>query len=88
MIGTRVSTREWVALASAPLELSISQTAGETFSSKSTAPSPASAGSVRAIAATSATAALSLSIALPAPAEGALAQTGAEGPSTSSGHGV
>jgi hypothetical protein len=43
------STAPAVAFPSAPLELSMSLTAGESLSSSSTAPSPASAGSVRAM---------------------------------------
>ena len=65
--GTIFSTTPLVALPSAPLELSIWLTAGESFSSSSTAPSPASVGSVRAMRSISPTASFRRSMALRVP---------------------
>ena len=65
--GTILSTTPAVALPSAPLELSMPFTAGESFSSSSTAPSPAIAGSVRATRSISPTASFRRSTALRVP---------------------
>ena len=62
-----VSTTRAVALPSAPLELSIRLTAGESFSSSSTAPSPANAGSARATRSISPTTSFRRSMALRVP---------------------
>ena len=65
--GANFSTTPLVALPSAPLELSIWLTAGESFSSSSTAPSPANAGSVHATRSISPTASFRRSMALRVP---------------------